>query len=101
MATCAVSGNILGADGAAVTSVTVTARVSQPVISGTSVIVPEELSVQTDSSGNFTITVQQSISVLFTIQYPVIATEPVRQYVYTANIPATTTAAFSSVIVIE
>lgn len=101
MATCAVSGNIIQPDGAAATSVTVVARVLQPVVSGTSVIAPFEIDTMTDSSGNFVLTVQQSISVVFSVQYPVIGTEPMRIFNYTGNIPATATASFTSVIVVE
>jgi hypothetical protein len=101
MATCAVSGNIVDPSGTALLSVTVAARVNQPVFSSTTLIAPEMISTVTDASGNFTLTVQQSISVIFTVTYPVIGTEPMRSYEYTGNIPATTTANFSSVIVNE
>lgn len=101
MATCLVSGNIVSPSGTAISSVTVFARVNQPVLSGTSLVTPLQLSVQTDSSGNFAMTLQQSISVIFTIMYPSIGTDPQRNAYYTGNIPATTTASFSSVIVTE
>jgi hypothetical protein len=101
MATCAVSGTILNPNGAAATSVTVYARISQPVLSGTNLIAPAVVSAETDSSGNFTLTLQQSISVVFTVQYPIVGTEPTRQFNYTGNIPATVTASFSNVITIE
>ncbi len=101
MATCAVSGTILDPSGTAITSVTVYARVTQPTLSGVSLITPLQISTATDASGNFTLTVQQSISVVFTVQYPAIGTEPKRLFSYTGNIPATATASFSSVIVVE
>lgn len=101
MATCAVTGNIIDVSGTAIASVTVLARVAQPEISGTSLVTPLQLSVQTDSSGNFTMTLQQSISVIFTIMYPSIGTDPKRIFNYTGNVPATTTADFTSVVVTE
>lgn len=101
MATCAVSGTLLQPDGTAATSVSVFARVPTSVVSGTSVIAPFVISAVTDVSGNFVLTVQQSMSVIFTVQYPIIGTEPMRTFNYTGNIPATATAAFTSVIVIE
>lgn len=101
MATCAVSGQLLQVDGEALTSVMVVARVVNPVFSGSALITPAELGAETDSSGNFTLTLQQSISVVFTVQYPPVGTEPMRTYTYSANIPATTTADFSSVVVLE
>jgi hypothetical protein len=101
MATCAVTGNIIDVAGVAISSVTILARVAQPEISGTSLVTPLQLSVQTDTSGNFTMTIQQSLSVIFTIMYPSIGTDPKRVFNYTGNIPATTTANFTSVIVQE
>lgn len=101
MATCAITGSILDASGTAMQSVTVAARVPNPVVSSTDLIAPMLLSVQTDSSGAFTITLQQSISVIFTVQYPVIGTDPQRIYSYTGNVPASATADFTSVIVQE
>jgi hypothetical protein len=101
MATCLVSGPLLDPSGTALTSVTIYARITNPTLSGTSLVTPFQLSVQTDSSGNFAMTLQQSISVIFTIQYPSIGTDPKRNAYYTGNIPATTTADFSSVIVTE
>jgi hypothetical protein len=101
MATCAVSGNIVDPSGTAISSVTVYARVSQPVLSGSTLVTPLQLSVQTDTNGNFVMTIQQSISVIFTLLYPSIGTDPKRIFNYTANIPATSTASFSNVIVTE
>lgn len=101
MATCAVSGNILDPSGTAMQSVTVYARVNQPAISSTSLITPLAVSAVTDASGNFTLTLQQSISVIFTVQYPPIGTEPQRLFNYTGNIPATATASFVNVVVVE
>lgn len=101
MATCAVSGTLLQPDGSVATSVTVAARIPNAVVSGTSVITPRIVSTVTDTSGNFVLTVQQSISVIFTVQYPIIGTEPMRVFNYTGNIPATATASFTNVIVIE
>lgn len=101
MATCAVNGNLIQPDGSAATSVTVSARVVGPVVSGTSVIAPYATDTTTDSSGNFVLTIQQSCSVIFTVQYPIVGTEPMRTFNYTANVPATASAAFTSIIVIE
>lgn len=101
MATCAVSGNIIDPSGTALTSISVSARVNQSTLSSTSLVVPAEIETATDASGNWTLTVQQSLSVVFTVQYPPVGTEPMRIDCFTANIPATTTASFSNIIVIE
>ncbi len=101
MATCAVSGNILDPSGTALVSLEVSARVNQSTLSGTSLIAPAQISTTTDSSGNWVLTVQQSLSVIFTVQYPPVGTEPMRVESLVANIPATATAAFSSIITVE
>ncbi len=101
MATCAVSGSVLDIDGTPAMSVTVFARIPAPQVSGTSVLVPFEISSVADASGNFVMTIQQSISVIFTVQYPIVGTEALRIFNYAGTIPATTTASFSSIIVVE
>jgi predicted ribosome-associated RNA-binding protein Tma20 len=101
MATCAVSGKFLKPDGAAGLTVTVEARVTSPVVSGTDIIIPQVVSAETNASGEFTLTVQQSCSVVFTVTYPAVGTESLRTLTYTGNIPATATASFTNVIVIE
>lgn len=101
MATCTVSGNALDIAGSAATTVTVSARVCSPQLLGTSLITPFQISSTTDASGNFTLTIQQSLSVIFTVQFPIVGTESMRLFTYTGNIPATTTASFSSCIVVE
>ncbi len=101
MATCAVSGNILDPSGTALVSLEVSARVNQSTLSGTSLIAPAQILTTTDSSGNWVLTVQQSLSVLFTVQYPPVGTEPMRVESFTANIPAAASAQFSSIVVVE
>lgn len=101
MATCAVSGNVQDISGTAAISVTVFARVPSPQLLGTTLITPFMVSSVADASGNFTLTIQQSLSVIFTVQFPIVGTENMRQFNYTGNIPATATASFSNVIVIE
>jgi hypothetical protein len=101
MATCAVNGTITDPAGEAMSSVSVYARVLQPVFVGTQLVAPQEISTFTDASGNFVLTVQQSVSVVFTVQYPVVGTEPMRTFNYTGTIPGTATATFSSIVVVE
>lgn len=101
MATCAVSGKFIQPDGSAATSVTVEARVLGPVVSGTDLVVPEIIEASSNASGEFTLTVQQSLTVVFTVTYPIVGSEPTRTYQYTGTIPAATTASFTNVITIE
>lgn len=101
MATCTVNGTIQDASGAAVTSATVYARLVAPTVLGTTLVTPFEISAATDTLGAFALTVQQSLTVIFTVQYPVAGTEPMRTFNYTGTIPAATSAQFTSVITIE
>lgn len=101
MATCLVSGTLQDIAGEPVTDATVCARVLSPKIVGNAFITPYQVEVATDSSGNFAITLAQSLSVVFVVKYPVVGTEPFRTLSYTGNIPATATASFSDVIEIE
>lgn len=101
MATCAVNGNILDPSGTALVSLEVSARINQGTLSGTTLIAPAQIVTTTNSSGNWTLTMQQSISVLFTVQYPPVGLEPMRVESFTANIPAAASAQFSSIVVIE
>lgn len=98
MATCAVSGTIYGTDGTAIASVEVSARVVAPVLVGSIYVVPEATSVYTTTDGTFTITLQQSIDVVFSVRYPPTALDSARQTEVVASIPATTTANFHTII---
>lgn len=101
MATCAVNGNIISPAGSVMTSLVVSARINQSTLSGTSLVVPAQISTTSDSSGNWVLTVQQSLSVLFTVQYPPVGLEPMRVESFTATIPAAASAQFSSIVVVE
>jgi len=101
MPTCAVSGRILDAAGAAIASLEVSARVVSPQIVGTSLVVPALVMAETNASGNFVLTVEQAVSVIFTVCYPPVGTEPKRSLNYSGTIPATSTADFTSVVVNE
>lgn len=101
MASCTITGTLLDPSGLPVLGATVFARVPVPVVSGTSVITPVMVSAISDANGLFSLAVQQSISVIFTVQYPIIGTEPMRSVSYTGNIPPDVSASFTNVIVIE
>lgn len=101
MATCTVTGTLLDPSGLPVSGATVYARVPVPYVTSTSVITPVMVSAVSTTLGAFTIALQQSMSVIFTVQYPIVGTEPMRMVSYTGNIPATTSADFINVIVQE
>lgn len=103
MPTCLVSGNLLAPSGSAASSVTVVARVLSPVVNTTqsTVVVPSEVSSAIDASGNFSMTLEQGISVVFSIMYPITGTEPMRSVTYTATVPAQASAQFTNIITQE
>ena len=102
MANCTVTGKLLDATSAFIPSVTVTARLAAPVISGTSLVMPDVITATTSTiDGSFTLNLLQSISVLYQVQFPPTGTEPLRIVNYVGNIPATTTANFTDTLVIE
>ncbi len=101
MADCLVLGTIIDEAGAAVENATIRARTLRETIIGNNFIAPVEVVATTDSSGNFTLTVQQSLSVLFVINYPTGIGEPRRSLNYSADVPAQASVQFTSIIVVE
>lgn len=101
MATCAIAGVIQGPDEAAILSAEVRARLIFPVFSGTSLLVPEEVSTVTNSSGQFTLTLSQSQTYLFTVLYPPNITDSTLRVSYAISVPAAVTASFSNIIISE
>ena len=101
MASCLVIGNIVNEAGDAVESASVRARTLRETIIGNQFVAPVEVAATTDASGNFSLTIQQSLSVLFVVEYPTGVGEPRRVLSYSAAIPAQTSVQFNSIIVVE
>jgi len=103
MASCTVTGTLKDLSNAAVSGATITARVMLPVVlaDNITIIPPKDVSVNTDTSGNFTMTLEQTVPVLFVINYPPTSTDARRSAAYSALIPATATASFAAVIILE
>lgn len=101
MATCSVLGQILDEAGEAVENATVRARTLRETVVGNAFISPTEVVATTDASGNFVLTVQQSLSVLMVVDFPMGVGEPRRSLSYSAAIPAAASVQFTSIIVVE
>jgi hypothetical protein len=95
MATCLVSGIVLDPSGTAVNSAPVSFNVQTPTISTD----PVQASTTTDSNGQWSLSLQQSISGVFTIEVAPSITSKRVLYSFSANIPSSSTATFSSTLV--
>jgi hypothetical protein len=99
MASCVITGTLLDPSETAVASATVRFNICTPNFnSGTSLFVPKEISVQTNTLGVFTVTLAQGLSVVASILYPPNATDSALRTNYAFSVPATTTAAFASLV---
>lgn len=101
MATCSVIGQIVDEAGVAIENASVRARTLRETVVGNAFVSPTEVAATTDASGNFTLTVQQSLSVLFVVDFPMGTGEPRRSLSYSGTIPATASASFTSIIIVE
>lgn len=101
MATCTVTGTIKDLLNVAIQGAYVRARTIYPFVDSATAYVPQEVSVSTNVSGIFTMTLQQSLSVIFVVEFPASATDSRRSIAYSADIPATTSANFTSIILVE
>lgn len=96
MATCTVSGTIKDVSETAIEDVVVRANIITPVFASTSLIVPKELTTTTDASGAWSLVLSQGAYVVITIDYPPNLTDSAMKKTYAITVPASGTAAFST-----
>lgn len=97
MATCSITGTLVDPTGTAVSGATVELRVTTPQFdAANALVVPYTSSVTTNASGVFTLTADQGISAIITIDYPPNATDSIRRYSYAVTVPSTAPATFAS-----
>lgn len=102
MSTCAVSGTIKDSQETALLSVQVTARPMTSIsLDATTLLVPKWISTVTDSSGNFTLTLSQSQTYLCQIMYPPNSGDSAKIATFSLSTPATTTANFNTIRIVE
>lgn len=95
MAICTVSGKLVDASSTAISGATVTFNIQQPILSAD----PVEGSTTTATDGTWSLDLQQGLSGVFTIPIsPSPATKKI-YYRFNVNIPNTSTATFSSILV--
>lgn len=100
MATCTVTGKVTDSSETALASVDVTFRPVAGLVSTTlsALFVPKALTVATDTSGNFTMTLSQGLSGVMEFRYPPDASSTARLISYAVSVPALTSADFSAII---
>lgn len=96
MATCTVSGVVKDVSETAVQSASVRAKIVTPFFSTTIHIVPKEISTTTDTSGAWSLSLNQGSQCIVTIEYPPNTTDSKLRYSYSITVPATSTANFST-----
>lgn len=97
MATCTITGTLVDPTGTAISGATVELRVTAPQFDAASaLVVPYTSTVTTNSSGVFTLTADQGISGVITIDYPPNSTDSVKRYAYSVVVPSATSATFAS-----
>lgn len=99
MATCTITGTLVDPTGTAISGATVELRVTSPQFDASNALVmPYTASVTTNSSGGFTLTADQGISAVVTIDYPPNSTDSSRRYSYSVLVPSATSATFQSLV---
>ena len=97
MATCAITGTLLDPTGTAISGATIELRVTSPQFdANNALVVPYTATVTTNSSGVFTLTADQGISAIITINYPPNSTDSTKKYAYSVVVPSASTATFAS-----
>lgn len=97
MATCSITGTLVDPTGTAISGATVEIRVVSPQFDAAgSLVMPFTSLVTTNASGAFTLSADQGISAVITIDYPPDATDSNRRYSYSIVVPSAASATFQS-----
>lgn len=99
MATCSITGTLVDPTGAGISGATVELRISAPQFDAASnLVLPYVATTTTNSSGVFTLTADQGISAIITIDYPPNATDSIRRYSYSVSVPSSASATLQSLV---
>lgn len=96
MATCTVSGTIKDITETAVSGAVIKANIVVPVFSGTTQLVPKEVSTTSASDGTWSLALSQSQGYIVSIEYPPNSTDSRRRYSYSITTPTSSSANFST-----
>lgn len=102
MASCTVTGSIFDLTGTPIGGATVKAYLTTAYFYGTALVVPYELSTTTDTSGGWSLTLQETFSVgrsiTISIEYPPNTTDNKVRLDYAIVVPNQSTANFSDLV---
>lgn len=98
MASCSVTGTLQDPSGTALNGVVLRFAIVTPQIIAGALIMPAQVSATTDSSGNFSLSLAQTISGTLIIEYPPTSGDAIRRYEYAIVVPATSSATLASLI---
>lgn len=102
MANCSVTGTLLDSSSTAVAAVVVKFRTVTPALDLLgNLVLPVEIGTTSDSLGAWSLSLTQGISGVLSFDYPPSTLSPTRRNTYSITVPATTSAAFASVISTE
>ncbi len=99
MATCSVTGTIVDSSAVAVSGVAIRFRVVKPLLDASSnLVVPTEVSTTTASNGSWSISLDQGISGIMSIDFPASTTASTLRSSYSITVPSQTSATFASLM---
>lgn len=101
MPLCTVTGKLVDAKAVPVTNASVRVRPTATFFVGGNLVVPTEQSVLPDTSGNFTLTLEQSRTYICSVFFPPNAEDSQREITYAIQTPAAISASFESVVIVE
>lgn len=96
MANCTVSGTFLDPQGNAISGATIRFNIETAFISGTSLLLPKEVTTTTATDGTWSLSLVQSLAGILTLDLAPASNSPVVKRNFSLVIPATTTATFAS-----
>jgi hypothetical protein len=102
MATCSLTGTLVDPSATAISGATIAASVVSPQfdVAG-NLVMPFTISTTSNSSGVWTLVLDQGISVTLTIQYPPNSTDSTRRYNYNFVVPSASSQTFNAAFITE
>lgn len=99
MAICTITGTIVDSTATGINGATIKFNVTAPQLDvANNLIMPFEVNTTSNSSGVFTLALDQGISGICAIEYPPNSTDSNRRHTFSILVPATSTATFASLI---
>lgn len=99
MATCIVSGTLVDPSETPMSGISVTFRIANSSLNGSSTnfFLPKEITTTSAVNGTWTLTLSQGLSGQISLDFPQTSISPTRRLNYSVIIPATPTTTFNSI----